>query len=751
VQGVKASLSEQGAQRVGKDYEIEPVAVDGGVFHPKITMLGDGEDCHLLVGSGNLTFNGWGGNCEILEHLHPSFAADAINDAAGFFEIVADTDRVRLKAAAPCAAVAADLRRAATGRPSPGNIRFIHNLTTSLQHQIAQFAEDLGGATRLVAMAPYFDGGTAIDSLCGALGVSKALIHAHEHGTVEGTGPQNWPRGGKKPVEAVCLDVFDKKEERRLHAKAFEILCKRGRIVISGSANGTTAALGAGQNVEACVVRLQRARTTGWRYSAAKPLAPLVHSDDQDDSAERGTGVLRATLDADRLEGEVLTPRMTGKASVFLVTPTGPELLADTTLSAEGAFSVTAPLLEERSWTGGRLVVRVQDARGRQADGFVSVASFGDITRRTGLLSRRLFALLSGTETPADVAAIMSWFHEDPERLASAAPIAAMGGGGGDKSDKTGEQLIPVAALGAQYTEGAIAAMAHTPSSQRNWTRFMDSIMAAFRGARTPFAQTVAGGVGDDDDDDDDGAKGGDSGDAPTQDPAVEKSLAVFERLFALLLKPDSPPRNALIALDLTQYVCARLRPDEAQVRTWLDRLVRTLLATDVPPERRRDVAAVVFALAATSAGNGVGRWARDCLLRLHVDLTGPPPDPEAAAGFASVLPQKVSFNDIWQDVQRLRTYHEQVRAYLQALEKGVPSESDYPDLRRDAREEWPTLEAALADPKQRQRLAISPRAMDACPKCFIRLPAADAARLRSMGIATARGCCSRIVIWAGD
>ena len=72
VQGVRASLSEQGARRVGKDYEVEPVAVSGGVFHPKLSVFCAAEECHLLVGSGNLTFGGWGGNCEVLEHLHPA-------------------------------------------------------------------------------------------------------------------------------------------------------------------------------------------------------------------------------------------------------------------------------------------------------------------------------------------------------------------------------------------------------------------------------------------------------------------------------------------------------------------------------------------------------------------------------------------------------------------------------------------------------------------------------------------------------
>jgi hypothetical protein len=52
VEGVRASLSEQGAHRVGKDYEVEPVSDSGGVFHPKISVFEAGEECHVLVGSG---------------------------------------------------------------------------------------------------------------------------------------------------------------------------------------------------------------------------------------------------------------------------------------------------------------------------------------------------------------------------------------------------------------------------------------------------------------------------------------------------------------------------------------------------------------------------------------------------------------------------------------------------------------------------------------------------------------------------
>src|SRR5262245_16695870 len=50
IEGVRAALSEQGARRVGKDYDLEPVLVHKGVFHPKLCVLIGKDDCHLLVG-----------------------------------------------------------------------------------------------------------------------------------------------------------------------------------------------------------------------------------------------------------------------------------------------------------------------------------------------------------------------------------------------------------------------------------------------------------------------------------------------------------------------------------------------------------------------------------------------------------------------------------------------------------------------------------------------------------------------------
>ncbi len=211
VKGVRVALGEQGARRVGKDYDVEPFAVRGGrgVFHPKISVLTAEDECHLIVGSGNLTFGGWGGNFEVIEHLHPSFAADAIEDAAYFFEQLALADHVRHGATDRCAAIANDLRASIRGRSRNGNIRLFHSLDGAISQKLAQVVEDLGGAVRLVAAAPFWDGGSAIDYLCTALGVREVFIHAHAGGTVEGTAGSNWPAHAVTAVQPVRFDIMN--------------------------------------------------------------------------------------------------------------------------------------------------------------------------------------------------------------------------------------------------------------------------------------------------------------------------------------------------------------------------------------------------------------------------------------------------------------------------------------------------------------------------------------------------------------
>lgn len=259
VEGVATALSERGVRRAGRDYEVEPVAVSGGVFHPKIAVLEGEEGPHILVGSGNLTFGGWGTNLEVVEHLHPSFAPSAVLDVASFFEEVASHPRIVHDAAAKLGTLVDRLRLAARPAASRADIRVIHGLSRPIANQIAEFAEDLGGALRLVVVSPYFDvDGSGIHRLLRTLGLQEALVHVHHALAGPGAGTNGWPWNIAGGVSPIAAHPFQEKATRRLHAKAFEVNCAKGRVIVSGSVNATDAALGPGRNVEACVLRVLR-------------------------------------------------------------------------------------------------------------------------------------------------------------------------------------------------------------------------------------------------------------------------------------------------------------------------------------------------------------------------------------------------------------------------------------------------------------------------------------------------------------
>lgn len=663
---------------------------------------------------------------------------------------------MRHGARAHCEATAADLRRAIEGRPQTGSIRFLHNLDWSIAEQVVAAVEELGGATQLIAAAPFWDDGAAIDGLCAALRLDSVLIHAHAHEAVEGRAGANWPAACRSAVQPVRLDVMTEADKpRRLHAKAFEILCRQGRIVVSGSANATGAALEADGNVEACVVRMQRERKTGWTFVPAEVPDPQPALETDDDEDLQKCGVLRAVLDGDSLQGEVLTPAMTGALNVSYLSGAGEQALGAAALSPDRRFEISAPALEDLSFLGGRLVIRVLDSKGRVAEGFVSIASFAEVTRRAGIAARRLLALLAGTETPADVAAIMSWFHDNPGALAGSAPQGL--GGGDDHHAKKPEEIVVVASLsGAAVAAAQAGAAERHKAGGRGWSRFMEQILSAFRQKRGAFG--AAGGEGKGDDDDDGGDDENDKNKNNDKDKdreiqrerdAIEKSLANFQKLFDLLLKPGQPARQALIAFDLTLYVCERLCPDKALAVKWLKQLVKVLLEKGVPPERRDDVAGAVLTLLGVPAEYCNPRWARGCLLGLGIDLAKPQPAPDAVQGLHAVLPQSRSFEELWTQVQSIRTFPEQVRSYVAALD-GKASPADFPDLPGAAEEEWEAMKKALQNNNAARKVLVCEKFPATCPEHHLGIPNCEEQKLHSFGIATAKNCCRRILVWTG-
>ena len=254
--GIKAALSEHGARRVGREYDVEPVACLTGSFHPKIGIFSNVDDCHVTIGSCNLTFGGWGGNAEVIEHLHPSFAADAFDDLTEMLELLTISEQVRTGASDSLLSLAQDVRRGAIGATRTGNIRVVHSVGGSIAGAITAVADELGGATGLTVVSPFFDrSGHALRRLAQDLHLSSIAVHVHPKGPVRGSAGLNWPGALEGLIVPVRVDEECVTADRALHAKAFQVICRRGRMLVSGSANATTSALYTG-NVEASVLRI---------------------------------------------------------------------------------------------------------------------------------------------------------------------------------------------------------------------------------------------------------------------------------------------------------------------------------------------------------------------------------------------------------------------------------------------------------------------------------------------------------------
>ena len=601
---------------------------------------------------------------------------------------------------------------------------------------------------RLAVASPFWDSGAAIDRLCRALGLSEVFVHSHPDGAVEGTAGSNWPLNSSSVVHAVAIDgLRDEKADtdaslRRLHAKVFEVVCRRGRLLISGSANATRAALDVGHNVEACIARIQRERLVGWSMASVSPPEPRFVTDEVDDVSEQAAGVLRATLSGDWIAGQVLSPPMTGEALAFKVTSRGREPLGEVKVDADGNFGVAAPGLELESWKGGRLVLRIESGAGRFAEGFVSVAAFSEIVRRAGHAAPRLLALLAGTEAPPDVLAIISWLQEDPTRLTTAGADIS-GGTPAEPSSTPAGALVQVNQLNSLYTVQSRPHGQTAPAAGSGWARFMSHLFAALREPRGPLALTTSGRPGDDDD------EMFDPGAPAPPDPAIERAFAVLDRLIDDFLSPRNASTLAMTAFDLTQYVCERLTPNPAVARDWLEKLLDALCNGASPNDRAGDVAAATLLGLAMGYDPGGPRRARDRLLRLGYDLAGPPPDMGGVRGFQTVMVPIQEMIAVWSAVQGETTATEQVRSYLTALRARQPSAA-YGRLEAMAPDAWPILVEAVTSDRARKHILIAPTATNACPACHSVLPASEIHKLHHIRVAVALNCCGRIIIQEG-
>jgi hypothetical protein len=87
IEGYRSPLADSGAVGVGRHYDVIPIKVHHGVFHPKIAVMADEDGTvRATVGSGNLTFGGWGYNTELVDVLIPGPDSKVFEGLADFLQ-----------------------------------------------------------------------------------------------------------------------------------------------------------------------------------------------------------------------------------------------------------------------------------------------------------------------------------------------------------------------------------------------------------------------------------------------------------------------------------------------------------------------------------------------------------------------------------------------------------------------------------------------------------------------------------------
>jgi hypothetical protein len=744
VEGYRASLSERGVSEVGRIYDVVPLAMDNGIFHPKLMLLHGEAGIRATIGSGNLTFRGWGRNIEVIEYLHPEIEPEAFADLSDFLTLLAleaTSSNGRISAErnpVPDDLIAA-CSRAGRARPTQaGRARVLHTLERSIVDQLRGFAADRGGATAITVVSPFFHGSGAVVDLARRLNCDNVSVCVPRH------APE-WfdfaaARSAGLEVRPVEADAFND-ANRSLHGKVIEISCHRGRLSLAGSVNATWPALASVKNVELAVLRSTDEPTViGWRKcdlpapSTALEVEPEVGPQP----------CLVARFDGAQIAGRVFGAR--ASAAPWCATLDGVAIAAAVVVDSDGSFGFSArvDLLKL-----GRAVQLVFKRDAEEAAGWLIMDQILEAVRERGRTAEAVARILAGAGDADDIAAMLAFFADNPEALLFDRDLTS--GGGSDTAKIPGasgtvdvSHLRPVDAFDAKIGAGGGGSLGA-----------FDRLLAALRRAvvghdESSLAASARLVLVD---------PRADDPDAPPPRTVPNQRLdAVFDALLARATQPSHSARQVVFtALAFLRFVSGTADDPEALIHSGLSRwqeVARAVGGATAPPDDL-DKAYVAAIVARVVAEPRLAAGVHEALQAWHGGFV--PPEwaenvvPRSTAAIESWLAPdagEAAWDEAWRAVLQSETRWAWANAVSRALDAG----NALPGMPASLR---PTEATTIADvargARRRDRVLVVPSGdrVDACPRCHLVLPEGDRQRLRHERVATAP-CCERVLLSTG-
>lgn len=441
--GHRDSLMEQRSRGAGRDYSVIPIVVRGGIFHPKLVHLWaeGGDDDLLLVGSGNLTYSGHGGNIEVVDAICASHHSGALREAAVFFEDLLNHGRIDVGSHEQLQTTIRRLKGLADRHPNISDVQFVHSLHTPGLNQLASAAQ---GKTveELLVLSPYHNPeGTPVRELLEAVKARKLLIGLDPNSRTS-PFPFESAKGWGVPVAAVRPQT----KTRDLHAKWYEVRCGDESIVMTGSFNATVESLASTNNVECGILRRLPTATIHWEDEAIREFVKQVFPR----SNEQGSLTAIVSLQGLLVQGRVLggNSNIAGIWKRSLQTADGPlgeerEVAVD----AEGNFvwQLDKPVDVMRM---GCIQVRLE-RNGAIARGWVTLPYVLNLPPQSRSLLSALGDFESGAESADDFASLLSIVMDEIHALTGKIPVPtrpsnAGGYAGRARPEENPDMVVPV-------------------------------------------------------------------------------------------------------------------------------------------------------------------------------------------------------------------------------------------------------------------------------------------------------------------
>ena len=626
--GYASCLSERLSQRVGTEYQVTPLALRAGVFHPKIAYLAGRDGDVVLVGSGNLTFGGYGRNVEVFEILTSARDAGAFRDLAGFFEGLPAKSGIAL-AEPESLRIFAERARAVPFDPAAAHeARLLHTVATPISDQVLASVADHGGATKVRALSPFFDPDAAgiieFAEVCGAKELTIGILKGQENRSTFPFGNLS----GNRALKLQAAEVESVAPERTLHAKWLELDLADGmRLTITGSVNATRKSLTTADNIEVALMRIEDPKATpSWSKWTPIPI-PTKNRTSSYRSAGIGTRLL---IHAELLADGVVNGRLFGSGSLAgewemtIEWPDGAERRVPGDVAVDGAFTCRFAISpDDLIKPGPQLTIRRGDRFGRA---WLHVISLLKLQRRGFLNASALLRLVGGAgsfEDEAELTRYLAAFAHDH------LDVFSVGFRQQRKEESATHDDTPAAPMTlVELKASSSISEGSEGSGDAGATHFLNQILQRVR--RSVFAQDEQ--ERDSEEEDEESEKSSRKPKKPESDDKDREQVCseLDAKLGAAVdARPPDDKLSGLFAMWLELGVMLRRKAATGSqsatgfARSWLHRLARATTfdrATDILRDHALVVAAVLSAKAATWFGEETLKCRR-YLSVLHLDL----------------------------------------------------------------------------------------------------------------------------------